>query len=62
MFTLDASVHSSGNLFLPFATLWENVYFIGSNMERHFTEAILCRLAVILNSEKNVLSVDYIKV
>ena len=53
MFTLDASVHSSGNLFLPFTSLWENVYFIMSNMERHFTEAILCRLAVILNSEKN---------
>ena len=52
MFTLDASVHSSGNLFLPFTSLWENVYFIMSNMERHFTEAILCRLAVILNSEK----------
>ena len=52
MFTLDASVHSSGNLFLPFTSLWENVYFIMSNMERHFTEAILSRLAVILNSEK----------
>ena len=62
MFTLDASVHSSGNLFLPFSSLWENVYFIMSNMERHFTEAILCRLAVILNSEKQFLSVDYIKV
>ena len=52
MFTLDASVHSSGNLFLPFTSLWENVYFIMSNMERHFTEATLCLLAVILNSEK----------
>ena len=62
MFTLDASVHSSGNLFLPFTSLWENVYFIMSNMERHFTEAILSRLAVILNSEEKKLSVEYITV
>ena len=56
-------MHSSGNLFPPFATLWENVYFIMSNMERHFTKAILCRLAVILNSENKIrLSVDYITV
>ena len=53
MFTLDASVHSSGNLFLPYTSLWENVYFIMSNMERHFTEAILCRLVVIFLILKN---------
>ena len=37
-------MHSSGNLFQSFTTLCENVYFLISNLEWHFTKARLCPL------------------
>ena len=44
---LVALMHSSGNLFQSFTTLWENVYFLISNLEWHFTKARLCPLVVL---------------
>ena len=38
---LNIFMHSSGNLFQSFTTLWENVHFLISNPEWHFTQARL---------------------
>ena len=40
-------MHSSGNLFQSFTTLWENVYFLISNLEWLFTKARLCPLVML---------------
>ena len=47
IFTLVALTHSSGNLFQSFTTLWENVYFLISNLEWLFTKARLCPLVML---------------
>ena len=47
IFTLVALMHSSGNLFQSFTTLWENVYFLISNLEWLFTKARLCPLVML---------------
>ena len=47
IFTLVALMHSSGNLFQSFTTLWENVHFLVSNLEWHFTKARLCPLVLL---------------
>ena len=40
-------MHSSGNLFQSFTTLWGNVYFLISNLEWLFTKARLCPLVML---------------
>ena len=37
-------MHSSGNLFQLFTTLWENVYFLVSNLEWQVVAGMLSQL------------------
>ena len=47
---------SFGNIFQSFTTLWENVYFLMSNLEWHIAKARrVCCPTSILNSEKHII-------